>query len=235
MNVVAIKTSVFSAGMDLSAFILKHTQSHFKENSILAITSKIVSLSEGRVVSKKNHDKKKLIQKECQHDLGSTQSGFHLTIQHHLMLPSAGIDESNSPDGNYILYPKDPYASLKKLYHYIQNKLHLKHFGLIMTDSKTTPLRKGVIGVSVSYYGFSGVSSLIGSKDLFDKTLRFTSVNRVDALAASAVLLMGEGNKCCPLAIIHSAPVVFTLQTNPSELHIPIGEDLYFPLYKDRL
>lgn len=236
MKVHAVQTPIFSHGMNLVEFILKHAGQYLKEKSVLVITSKIVSVSEGRTCSIKQVDKKKLIQQECDYYLGTTKTGFHLTIKHQLIVPTAGIDESNSENGDYILYPEDPFLSVKKLYTQIKDKLSLKDLGVIITDSRSLPLRRGVIGVALAYAGFRGIKSLVGQKDLFgDRALRVTKMNLIDGLAAAAVLLMGEGGESQPLAIIDSVPLVFTNNNDPSEMSIPLEEDLYYPLYQHLL
>ena len=235
MQIKSIKTGVFSQGMDLVDFILKNTVNKLKEKSVLAITSKIVSIAEGRTVSKNKIDKQTLVQQECEYYLGKIGYDCHLTIQHGLLIPSAGIDESNSVNNEYILYPKDPFASAEKVAKAIKTKLSLKNFAVIITDSHTLPLRRGVVGVAVAYSGFKAVKSLIGQGDLFGRPLRMTKMNLVDALATSAVLLMGEGAEQCPLALIYEAPLVFTDKIDLAELKIPIEEDLYGPLYQKHL
>ncbi|MDE0119730.1 MAG: coenzyme F420-0:L-glutamate ligase [Bdellovibrionales bacterium] len=235
MQIKAIRTQVFSQGMDLVDFIIESAKDQCKEQSVLAITSKIVSLAEGRTISKTKIGKKELIQKECEHYLGEIGYNCHLAIRHGLLVPSAGIDESNSAKDEYILYPKDPFSSLEQIAEKIKKKLSLKRMGLMMTDSRTLPLRQGVVGVALAYNGFRAVKDMVGQKDLFGRCLRMTRINIVDALAASAVLLMGEGAEQCPLALIYDAPVTFTESTDPSELTISIEEDLYRPLYRNKL
>ncbi len=235
MNITAIRTPIFRLKQNLVHFIIQHTKNDIKENTILAITSKIVSLSENRLLSKKNIDKKTLIKKECTHYLGQIQMGYHLTIHHNLLIPSAGIDESNSENKKYILYPKNPFLSAKKLLQLLKKQTGLKNLGVIITDSRTFPLRRGVLGVALAYSGFKGIKNCIGLKDLFGQKLKVTTINIVDALAASAVLLMGEGAQSTPLAVITKAPVVFTNKDDHLELNIPVKDDLYSPLYQHLL
>ena len=235
MRVEAIHTGVFSQGENLIDFIIKNATDKLKEKSVLAITSKVVSLAENRTVGKEGINKKELIQQESEYYLGEIGYGCHLTIKHGLLVPSAGIDESNSVDNKYILYPKDPFSSAEKICREIKQKFSLNDFAVIITDSRTFPLRKGVIGVAIAYSGFKAVRSLIGKEDLFGRPLRMTTINLVDALAASAVLLMGEGAEQCPLVAIHEIPLEFTNKAEAAELNIPIEEDLYKPLYPSRI
>ncbi len=236
MRAQAVRTGVFSKGMSLTDFILKSVKGRLKEKSVLAVTSKIISLAEGRTVHKQKISKQDLVRREADYYLAETAYGSHLTVKHGHLAPSAGIDESNSEEGKYILYPADPFASAEKTVKAIKQQCSLKEFAVVITDSRTLPLRRGVVGSALAYSGFKGLKSLIGQKDLFGRPLRMTAINLADALAVTAVLLMGEGAEQCPLAVMYDAPVVFTNSpVAPKELSIPVSEDLYRPLYKDLL
>ena len=64
MQVRTIKTRVFKEREGLLSFVLKYVKK-LPEKSILVVTSKIVSLSEGRVVVFKNKNEKiKIIKRE---------------------------------------------------------------------------------------------------------------------------------------------------------------------------
>ena len=232
MIIKAISTSVFQKNQSLISFILKHAGQHIKEKSILCVTSKIVSLAKGRVAHLKNQNKTQLIKQESEVYIGEIGYGTHLTIKEGMLIPSAGVDTSNSPEGDYILYPKKPFKVAETLRKALQKKLGLKQIGLIITDSRTLPLRAGTVGVALSYSGFKGVKNLIGTKDLFGRPLKITRMNLADSLASSAVMLMGEGAECYPLAVIQKAPVVWTSKTQPKEIKIDLKEDLYYPLLK---
>ncbi len=236
MTVKAISTALFQKNQDLVHFILTYAGKHIREKSVLCVTSKIVSLAEGRTRPKKSpethyQDKAKLVRQESDVYVGEVGYGTHLTIKEAQLIPSAGIDESNSPDGEYILYPKNPFKTAENLRKTLQKKLSLKRMGLIITDSRTLPLRAGTVGTALSYSGFKGVKNLMGKKDLFGRPFKMTRMNLADSLATSAVVLMGEGAEKCPLALIEQAPVVFTQKTNPQEIQIPLKEDLYYPLF----
>jgi len=233
MNVSSIKTKIYSPEQDLIDFILDSAGAQLREGSLLAVTSKIVSLADGQLVKVSPEEKKALIQKESDHYLGEIGYGCHLTIKDGLFIASAGIDESNSATGEYILYPREPYKWAQKIQKEISTKLNLRRLGVLLTDSHTIPLRRGVVGVTLSYWGFKATRSLIGQPDLFGRELKMTKQDVVDALSAAAVLLMGEGADSCPLALIEDAPVDFCAEVDPCELSIPLEEDLYYPIYKN--
>ena len=234
LQVKAIATSIYHLGDDFKSFLIENIKGLLKERDILAVTSKIVSLSENRIISKTALAKKDLICQEADHYLGEIEYGCHLTIKQNLLIPSAGVDESNAEGDYYILYPSDPFLSAKKIHSLIQKELGLKQFGVLLTDSHTMPLRRGVLGAALAYYGFRGVDSKIGTKDLFGQELKMTQINIADALAVAATLTMGEGKEGCPLAIIKT-PVKFADLSDNSELQIPLEEDLYRPLLEKNL
>lgn len=236
LKVSPIQTSIFHQGENLIEFILKHIErSLWQERTVLAITSKIVSLAEGRLVPRKDADKKSLIHQEADYDLGEIGHGVRLTIKQGLLLPAAGIDESNSEKGDYILHPADPFASAMNICEELKKHLGLKELGVILTDSRSGPLRLGVVGVSLSFAGFHPVKNMMGQEDLFGRPLKITKINLVDSLAAIAVLMMGEGAECCPFALLQNVPVEFTDISCRADLIVPPEEDMYLPLYQHRL
>lgn len=233
LSVKPIQTKIYHQNWLLRDFLLESLQGLDLEGQILAVTSKIVSVSEKRFVEK-NINKEELVRRESDHYIGKCAYDCHLTIKEGLLIPSAGIDESNSSEDLYILFPENPFESAKKIYRMLKQELRLEKFGVLLTDSHTTPLRRGVVGAALAYYGFWGVKNKVGSRDLFGRELKMTQVDIADALATSAVLVMGEGDERCPLALL-SYPVEFDELPDNSELRIPLSEDLYEPLITKKI
>jgi coenzyme F420-0:L-glutamate ligase len=232
MQIQSIKTKVFNEGEDLTSFILKYIKK-LPEKSVLVITSKIVALSEGRVVLYKNEKQKgELIKQESSFALKTKLTW--LTIKDGMVMASAGIDESNAK-GKLILLPKDSFKSADKIRKELKKKFKVKHLGVLITDSRIFPLRAGIVGVSLGYAGFKGVRNYIGKKDIFKRVLKMSRTDIADSLATSAVLCMGEGNEQQPLALITNAPVEFIEKVNKKELLIDPKEDLYLPLFESIL
>jgi F420-0:gamma-glutamyl ligase len=118
---------------------------------------------------------------------------------------------------------------------YLCDRFSRRHVGVIITDSTTAPLRCGVTGVALAHSGFLALNDYIGRKDVFGRPLRITKVNVAEALAAAAVLVMGEGNELTPLAVLADLPFVTFQGRNPTPaevavLHIKPEDDLYAPL-----
>ncbi|MBI4101402.1 MAG: coenzyme F420-0:L-glutamate ligase [Candidatus Nealsonbacteria bacterium] len=242
MEIFPIRTHKIRPGQESLFEILDRYLVRFGERSILAITSKIVSICEGRVVkikaSTKEIDKRKLIEKEAEYFLPPEQNkyGITLTVKDSLLIPTAGIDESNGA-GYFILWPKDPQGTANQVRRYLISRFSIQNAGVIITDSKTTPLRWGTTGASVAQSGFSTLNDYIGKPDIFGRKLKVTKANIADALASSAVLVMGEGSEQTPLAIIKDIPFVRFQRRNPSqkeikEARINMADDLYGPLLR---
>jgi len=239
MKIKAIKTKKITPGKESLRQILdRYLPKKMAERSILAITSKIVAICEGSVVPVDKIEKADLIEQEAELYLPPEENKYNitLTIRDNVLLPTAGIDESNA-GGYYILWPAEPQKTANKVRSYLKKRYQLKEVGVIITDSKTTPLRRGTTGVAVCHSGFSGLNNYIGAPDIFGKKMRVTKQNVMDALAVSAVLVMGEGREQTPVAIISDLPFVQFLRGNPSKrdltaLHISIDDDLYAPMLK---
>lgn len=238
MIVKTIKThKITSRDKDLYQILDKYV-SLVKEKSILAVTSKIISICEGRTIKINEAEKDALIKKEAEYYLPAKDNFYHvsLTIARNMFVATAGIDASNG-NGYYILWPKNPQKTANDIRDYLKKRFNLKKVGVIITDSKTTPLRWGVTGVALSHSGFSALNNYIGKPDIFGRKLEMTKVNVMDGLAAAAVLVMGEGKEQTPMAIIEDIQNITFQKNNPSpkelkDLRISMDDDLYAPLLK---
>lgn len=236
MKVQAIETRKFLPPKD-DLWDLLGTIKSLKENSVVAVTSKVVSIGEGRCVAVGEIDKDKLIAKEADKYLPRDlwpQGLTMYTIKNNLLVAAAGIDESNA-NGFYILWPKDPEESAKKIWKFLKDKFRLKNLGVIITDSRVTPLRRGVVGVAISYFGFKPIKDYRGTKDLFGRKFEMETTDIPDSLATAAVLEMGEGAESQPLAVITDVPYIkfidkeFKSKTADDSFEIPEKEDLFYP------
>lgn len=235
ISAVSIRTPVFELGEDLTGFIKKNIPKNiFKKEMILAITSKIVSLSERAIAWKHEYPSKMdLVRDESDRFLADCRYGTALTIKHNILIPAAGIDESNAQGNYYILFPRNPYSSVQRLYAELKAHYGLSKFGIILTDSHTHPLRRGVTGIGLAHWGFVATRNLIGKPDLFDRPLTMTYVNVIDALSVAAVYAMGESSECTPLALIEATGVAFSEESSASEIQISSEDDIYAPLFPD--
>lgn len=229
MIITAIKTKIISVGDSLER-ILDQSFDELGDRTILAVTSKIVALCEGNVLDSAEISKRELIKKEADYYFAS-DSPYMLTIKDSVLIPASGIDESNG-DGKFVLWPKDPYASARGVRDYLANKFHLANLGVIITDSKTSPLRWGTTGIAIGYAGFRALKDYRDTEDIFGEKLKVTLSNHLDALAAAAVLVMGEGNEQTPMALIQDGDFIKFDGSSPTKedmaaLKIDRKDDLY--------
>ncbi len=228
MNVRAIRTRLFREKESLVPFVLRYIP-RVREGSVVAITSKIAALAEGRTTAAaSDKEKARIIRRES--ELAIKTKHAWLTVKDGVVLPSAGIDESNAR-GRLILLPKDSFAVAALVRRALKKQYRLKQLGVIITDSRVLPLRAGVVGIALGYAGFRGIKEYRGAPDLFGRTLKMTRVDVADALASAAVFEMGEGNERQPLAVIEGSGVEFRERVDRAELRIALDDDLYRPLF----
>lgn len=244
MEIIPIHLEKESSRFDIYDKITKNTQDITIENcDILVISSKYLSISEGRIkklddvipsqnaiqMAKKFHINPKMMEliiRESDEIFGGLY-GFVLTSVHKILAPNAGIDKSNVPKDHVVLYPKHPYESIENL----RNKFLInsgKKIGIVLSDSRILPMRKGTVGVALACSGFEPVIDLKGTKDLFGNVLKYTSQNVADCLASIGTLVMGESDASTPVIILRGLKIKFTNKPISSEsLAIESKFDIY--------
>ncbi len=241
MQVQPCKTPLVISGDDLYEILhAALVAEKLPERSIVAVTSKIVSLCENRVVPNNDirAEKEALVREEAEWYTDPHSSAFNLmlTIKHQILAVNAGIDESNA-DKQYVLFPADPYQSAQDIWQWLRATFGVQEIGVIITDSRSFPLKWGQIGTSLAYCGFAALNNKIGEQDLFGRVLHMTQVNVAEALAVSAVLEMGEAAESQPVAIITDVSMVQFQDRPPTAeellaLQIKIDDDAYAPILK---
>lgn len=227
MKVTPIKTHKLTT-KDASIFaVLDQYLLKAQEKSILAISSKVIAITEGRVLPLHTVDRDRLVEKEADYFLPpeTNKYGFHITIKHGTIIASAGIDESNG-NGFFVLWPKDPQRSANSIRAFLKKKFVLENVGVIIVDSKTSPLRWGVTGAILAHSGFSALKDYVGKPDIFGRPLHVTKANIADGLAAAAAVAMGEGAEQTPIALIEDIPFVRFQKRNPTKDEIAMLKDI---------
>jgi coenzyme F420-0:L-glutamate ligase len=255
MEIKAIQTPIIEKGQDLFAVFRDALAEPLQERDIVCVTSKVVSLEQGRVVKladiepsaearrmkKLEYSKDfeaypelaELVLREAEHVFAN---GFvYLTLKDNIFIANAGIDLSNIPDGYAILWPEEPWAWAENFRQRLKTHYQVENVGVVVTDSHLTPLRRGVTGLAIAYSGFEGIQSEIGKPDLFDKPLAVTEKAVADDLASVAVFVMGESDEGIPFVVVREAPAIFTgRQIDPLETFINPKLDLYAGIYDER-
>lgn len=235
MNVAALKTELITAGATQLLPLLERVINGLEEGSVIAITSKIVSLCENSVIPLARIDKDELVVRESDLYLPASLSkyGHHFTITNNTLIPMAGVDESNG-DGQYVLWPKDAQATANQVRAWAAQKFGLSQIGVIITDSTCHPLRRGTNGIMLAYSGFRALNDYVGLPDLFGRPFTVSQADVAGGLAAAAVLQMGEGAEQTPIAVLTELPFVHFHDRDPTAeelatVIIPLEEDLFAP------
>jgi len=234
MDIKPIKTRPFLPPKDSLSDLLEAIPI-MKEKSVIVITSKVISICQGRCISINSvKNKDELIKKEADFYLDREEvpnKWVMLTIKNNILIPTAGIDESNG-NGYYILWPANPFGAARQIYDFLKKKFSLRELGIIISDSHTTPLRWGATGIAISSYGFNPLKDYRGSKDIFGREMKITQANVADSIASAATLVMGEGNEQTPLAIVEDTGFIEfqEMEAKEDQLKIDRHEDIYGPL-----
>ena len=237
MKFIPIKTRRMMPPRDDLYDLLGTALPILREGDIIVITSKVLAIHQGRCVKMESRaEKDKLILREAERFIPRREvpnGNLFLTIKGSTLIPSSGIDESNG-NGYLILWPKNPSRSAKEICRWLKRKFRLRHLAVIITDSHTIPLRYGVVGISIGFFGLEPFLDYRGKPDIFGRKLKYTRTNIVDALAAMAVLLMGEGREQVPIVILRRIQCIqFTNRPTHHALTISPEKDLYSPLLKE--
>ncbi len=239
MQIIGIKTRPLVAPKDSLFDALSASKLSLKEGDIVAISSKVVSIDEGRTLPIEGIDKEKLVEQESDWYLKAPRTArwrSRFTIAKGSMAGSAGIDESNGSE-HYILYPADPFKSARRLRTWLQKHYGVKQLAVIITDSVSLPLRRGAIGFALSWDGIDPLRDYRGTPDIFGRLIKVELANLIDALAAAAVFEMGEGAECVPVAVIRAAKNVVFKNRSPradAQLIVEPENDVFAPLFFHR-
>jgi dihydrofolate synthase / folylpolyglutamate synthase len=235
MIIRGVQTSKITAGSMTTFELLEQYITSLKEGDVVAITSKIISLCENRVIPFEKTDKETLVIQESDKYLPHTLSkyGHHFTITNNTLIPMAGVDESNG-NNNYVLWPRDAQKSANDIRKYLKDRFGLQQVGVLITDSTCRPLRRGTTGIDLAHSGFVALNNYVGSPDLFGRPFGVSQASVSGGLAAAAVLVMGEGIEQTPICVMSDLSFVQFQDRNPSAVelemqHISLEDDLFAP------
>jgi len=214
---VPIRTPRKGAPFNLGDLVDTVVGSELQDGDILVVSSKFIAVSEGRVVDldtvvpsdyAASESRRlnippelcELIIRESDDTIGGV-SGFMLTLKEGLLTPNAGIDKSNVAHGKVVLYPRDPLESAMALVDEMRFRRGVE-IGVVVSDSRLMPTRKGTVGVALSAAGVEAIVDLRGKPDLFGNVLKVTSQAIADDLCSGAQIVMGEANESVPIVLV---------------------------------
>ena len=202
---------------DLVDLVLE--SSEIDDYDIIVFSQKIVSKSEGRILSLSSINPSllangiadsygkdprlvELILSESKKILRMENGVIIVETKHGFVCANAGIDESNVQDGYATLLPDNPDQSAKLLKSRIEQKTG-KNIAVVISDTFGRPFRLGQTNVAIGIAGLEPILDYNGKPDTFGKIMQVTAIAVVDEICSATELVMGKVEKC-PVAIVRN-------------------------------
>jgi coenzyme F420-0:L-glutamate ligase len=228
----------------VSRFIdaLSASRLRVKNGDIIAVASKVVSLSEGNIVSLRKvrptalarrlgrklempPEFAQVVLNEADAVYGGVP-GVLLTLKNGNAVANSGVDRKNALGDSVIPWPADPHRSAEMIRKALNRKFR-KRIGVVIVDSRVTPLRLGTTGLAIACSGFKPVLDSRGTKDLCGRKVQITLQSLADGVAGAAQLLMGETRETIPFVLVRGAPVQLGGKNTLDSMTIPVKDCLY--------
>jgi coenzyme F420-0:L-glutamate ligase/coenzyme F420-1:gamma-L-glutamate ligase len=196
-------------GMDLPQCLLtavRDSGAQVLPSDILAVTQKIISKAEGRVVRlstiepsphsvtiarrmKKDPRLLEVILRECRRVVRMRGEVLICETHQGFICANAGVDQSNVEGADVVtLLPKDPDASARRL-------ARALGCGTIVTDTFGRVWREGLVDTAIGVAEVPAFIDFRGQPDTYGHTLNATLLAAVDGLAGAAGLVMGKTSR----------------------------------------
>ncbi len=230
MELFAIKLPLIKEHDPFLEILIEHIRKNeggLKEGDIVIIAEKVIATAQGRVkklskvspisekarelANKYEMDQRyvELILREADMILGGLRHVI-LAKVNDFLIANAGIDQSNAGPDSVILLPKDLKQVPWEYWKSLRKEFNINNLGIIISDSRVQPLRKGTIGIAIATAGFEPIEDLRGQPDLFGRPLEITMRAIADDLTSAAQFLLSEADQQTPVVIIRGAIVTFT-------------------------
>lgn len=197
----------FAPGDDLPAIIAAASvQQGVEPGDILAVTGKIVSKAEGRIVAAS--DREQSITDETVRVVATREhpGGVTRIVENRLglVMAAAGVDASNTAEGTVLLLPLDPDASAGAIRAAVGAAVG-GEVGVIITDTAGRAWREGQTDIAIGGSGVRLLDDLRGQPDAQGRRLDVTAPALGDELAAAGDLVKRKALGL-PVAVIRGLP-----------------------------
>ena len=195
-----------------------------QDGDVLAVTQKVVSKAEGRIVPEEGQGRAAWVERETVRTVARRGDLVIAETRHGLVCANAGVDASNVAEGFLTLLPEDPDASAEHLRSELVRRLGVE-LAVVITDTFGRAWRRGLVNVAIGCAGFPALVDLRGRTDHHGRELDATVVALADEVAAASGLVMAK-DAGVPAALLRG--ISADGPTAPaSELVRPPDEDLF--------
>ena len=212
-------------GDDLGSMLVETARiqgTPIETGDVVVVTQKIVSKSEGRVVSiedvvpsplaleiseghRRDPRHTELILRESKRIVRMDRGVIISETHHGFNCANAGIDASNIPGENTVaLLPVDSDVSARGIRDTIRS-LTGAEVAVIISDTFGRPWRNAAANVAIGVAGFNPLLSYVGQEDSHGNMMYTTVIAVADELAATAELVTGKV-RGVPVSIIKGYP-----------------------------
>ena len=217
-------------GMDVAAAVgdaIEVGPRPLLDGDVIAVTHKIVSKAEGRIVELEDDgpdSHRHLVEQEAKSIIRRRGDLAIAETHHGFVCANAGVDRSNAGAARAILLPLDPDRSANRIRLRLMDRFDVD-LAVIVTDTFGRAWRRGLTDVAIGVAGMAAIDDLRGQTDDFGKVLEVTEVATADEIAAAADLVIGKSSRN-PAAVVRGvswSPAT----TGVAPLVRPPHEDLF--------
>ncbi|MFL5798794.1 MAG: coenzyme F420-0:L-glutamate ligase [Actinomycetota bacterium] len=214
-------------GEDLPALLARELSGRLRPGDVVAVTQKIVSKAEGRVVPEDERGHAGWVESETARVVARREDLLIAQTRHGFVCANAGVDASNVATGFLTLLPDDPDASAERIRGALTRSAG-GDVGVVVTDTFGRAWRRGLVNVAIGSAGLPALVDLRGSPDHTGRLLEATVVALADELAAASGLVMGKDARV-PAAVLRPDDPAWWVRpgTGARELVRPPEEDLF--------
>jgi coenzyme F420-0:L-glutamate ligase / coenzyme F420-1:gamma-L-glutamate ligase len=196
-----------------------------RDGDAVAVTQKVVSKAEGRVVLEEGAGRAAWVSRESRRIVARRGDLVIAETRHGFVCANAGVDASNVAAGSLTLLPDDPDASAERLRAGLAQRLDAA-VGIVVTDTFGRPWRRGLVNVAIGCAGLPALVDLRGTPDHAGRILEATVVALADEVAAASGLVMGKADRV-PAAVVRGVRAGDVPAGAARDLVRPPEEDLF--------
>lgn len=212
-------------GDDLAALLAPRlSELGARDGDVVAVTQKVVSKAEGRVVPEDGPGRSAWIERETARVLARRGDLVIAETRHGFVCANAGVDASNVEAGFLTLLPEDPDASAEGLRAALRDRVGAE-LAVVVTDTFGRPWRQGLVNVAIGCAGLPALVDLRGTADRHGRELEATVVALADEVAAASGLVMAKAASV-PAALVRGVGVE-SPAGRARDLVRPRGDDLF--------
>ena len=210
---------------DLLVDSIRSTGIVLEDGDVVAVTQKVVSKAEGRLVPVGEGGKAAWVAREARRIVARRGDLVIAETRHGFVCANAGVDASNVEEGYLTLLPEDPDGTAERIRGFVTRAFNVE-VAVVITDTFGRPWRHGLVNVAIGCAGLPSLVDLRGTKDGIGRILDVTIVALADEVAAATGLVMGKANGV-PAAVVRG--VRAEGPHLPASAMVRTGEEDLFP------